>query len=176
MNELENTIIDIIKEQQVKLGYVEETVRLYFPDTSMTSLLNINTDNKSELEQRLAKSCAECKEHLGNVLFTNSNGRICIIIPPEGGSYVHDKVQTSPFLVDIIKLFSNHHISIEDVCGIFKKYSADYVCEKQSTNEFDYLLYFNDKSIDKYYYCVKFEGEHAIYHRFARHDVQELLH
>ena len=38
------------------------------------------------------------------------------------------------------------------------------------TEEFDLLLYFPDGKPDSYYYCLKQEGEHVLYHRFTRED------
>ncbi len=36
---LEQNIIDVIAEQQAKLGYLKETVRLYYPADSLKHLL-----------------------------------------------------------------------------------------------------------------------------------------
>ena len=42
-------------------------------------------------------------------------------------------------------------------------------------SDFDEALYFEDPSIDEYYYCVKEEMGHLIYHRFLKEDYQKLL-
>ena len=39
---------------------------------------------------------------------------------------------------------------------------------------FDYVLYFKDKTVDAYYYCIKEEMGHTIYHRFTKEDYQLL--
>ena len=41
---------DQIKEAQIKLGYVEETVRLYYPAASLNLLLGINAESAEELK------------------------------------------------------------------------------------------------------------------------------
>ena len=41
--------------------------------------------------------------------------------------------------------------------------------------DFDVVFYFDDWKIDAYYYCVKEEMGHTIYHRFTREDMVELL-
>lgn len=41
-NSLENNIIDVIKEEQIKLGYQQETIRLYYPMESINNLLKVS--------------------------------------------------------------------------------------------------------------------------------------
>ena len=48
--------------------------------------------------------------------------------------------------------------------------TAARVKERRMTEEFDLLLYFPDGKPDSYYYCLKQEGEHVLYHRFTRED------
>jgi hypothetical protein len=36
--------------------------------------------------------------------------------------------------------------------------------------DFDYVMYFNQPAIDPYYYCIKEEMGHTIYHRFTKED------
>ena len=45
--------------------------------------------------------------------------------------------------------------------------------ENIKSDEFDYLIYFNDIQEDKYYYCFKDEGFHITYHRFIPKDFEE---
>lgn len=167
---LEQMISQMIVEQQIKLGYVRETVRLYLPASTLEGVLQT-----SELKEPLKKFCHEVEPRLGKVLISHEGTRYCIAIPPEGGAYVHEHIAATDFLVALIDLFRYHGVVIEDVKKLFSRFSAHYVCEKQAGEEFDYLLYFEDKTIDEYYYLVKFDGEHASYHRFTEHDVRELL-
>ena len=75
------------------------------------------------------------------------------------------------FLKAIIDLFSNpHDKSVEDVKAVFEKFGA-YVCEEMPEgSDFDEALHFEDPSVDEYYYCVKEEMGHLIYHRFLKED------
>ena len=41
--------------------------------------------------------------------------------------------------------------------------------------DFDYAVYFDDAEYDAYYYCVKMEMGHTIYHRFTKEDYQMLV-
>ena len=46
-------IVDQIKEGQLKLGYVKETVRLYYPLLSMNALRGTDFSNARELVKNL---------------------------------------------------------------------------------------------------------------------------
>ena len=52
---LENNLIDIIKEEQAKLGYRKEKIRLYYPLSSLNNIFS-SQDNVYEMDERL-KSC-----------------------------------------------------------------------------------------------------------------------
>ncbi len=100
--------------------------------------------------------------------------------PPKGVRYVHEQVKTPAFLSALIGLFqTKHHCGIEDVRKVFESFQEDYVCEKLSKEAaehmgFDYVLYFKDGAVDAYYYCIKEEMGHTVYHRFTREDYERL--
>lgn len=177
-NKLIQNIIDQIKEAQIKLGYVKETVRLYYPTASINALLGINAENTEVLLEFLKKESALGNTELGNLQFSVHQGRIEISIPPEGAEYVNRKVPTPAFLSDIIALFGMHHnCSRKDICAVFEKYSPDYICEEMPEGmDFDYVLHFKDETIDAYYYCIKEEMGHTIYHRFTKEDYNYIIH
>lgn len=176
MNTLEQTLIDIIQEQQIKLGYVKETVRLYFPEASLKSILGLEeTVNTKEMESHLQTTIDQMGEHFGEVHFKSKAGRYALVIPPMGCAYVHDYVQPNPFLTELIGLFRKHHVTLEQVKALFAKYDADFICEAEDGIEFDYLLYFKNKRIDSYYYCLKFDVGHGSYHRFSENDISGIL-
>ncbi len=176
-DKLIENMIDQIKEAQIKLGYVKETVHLYYPAASLNTLTGLHAEDAEELAGILKREPAFSKTVLGPLKFSVHKGRIEVCIPPEGSEYVQHKVENPAFLVDMIKLFSEYHsCKVADVCGVFEKYSADYVCEKMPDGmDFDYVLYFRDSRIDAYYYCIKEEMGHTIYHRFTKEDYQELF-
>ena len=43
-NRLENSLIDVIKEEQAKLGYMKEKIRLYYPLSSLNHFFGNETD------------------------------------------------------------------------------------------------------------------------------------
>ena len=48
-NKLKQNIIDQIKEAQIKIGYVKETVRLYYPAATLNTLMGTDKKNAEEL-------------------------------------------------------------------------------------------------------------------------------
>lgn len=170
-NSLENNIIDVIKEEQIKLGYRRETVRLYYPVDSLNNLLGFNQPLK-ELKSILGQFCLYAKKHLGEVEYSCENSRFCIVIPPVGVSYVHDEVEDRYFLREFIEKISEPDNKIEDILSVFYKYSDNVTCNKMTKGEFDYLIYFKEGMPDAYRYCIKFEECHIIYHRFTKSDYE----
>lgn len=167
-------MIDQIKEGQLKLGYVKETVRLYYPLSSMNELLGTDFLNARDLVKVLnAKLLREC-EIPGGIWVGFQGERIEVSVSPQGVEYIYENIKASEFLVDIIQLFKSHHsCTIEEICQVFEKYSNSYVCEKMPReSDFDYVVYFPDGLIDKYYYCIKMEMGHTIYHRFTKADYE----
>lgn len=169
-------IIDQIKEAQIKLGYVRETVRLYYPTASLNAILEIEAKDAYEMAQWLEKYFSETETELGKIQAAVSGGRIELSVPPEGAEYVHREVDSPAFLVDLITLFQTHHCcTLEEIRKVFEAHGA-YRCEKMAEGtDFDYVMYFEDTAVDEYYYCIKAEMGHTIYHRFTREDYEQLL-
>ena len=71
---LENSIIDVIKEEQAKLGYRKEEIRLYYPLSSLDHFFETEADAE-EMKKILAGFGAYTKEKLGNVLVSNKGDR-----------------------------------------------------------------------------------------------------
>lgn len=169
-------IIEQIKEAQLKLGYVKESIRLYFPYQSLQSLLQVECANAEELLERLQQEKEWTDTILGEIHFSLKKDRFEVWIAPEGARYVHEMVADPPFLVSLIQLFQeNHKLSIDDICACFARFSEDYVCEKMEPGtDFDYVLYFKNQKPDAWYYCIRMEMGHTIYHRFMKEDYEAL--
>ncbi|MFT4143564.1 MAG: DUF3877 family protein [Mobilitalea sp.] len=162
---LENNIMDVIKEEQIKLGYRDEKIRLYYPMESLKNYLG-NELNKEELDKYLAEFREYVIGRLGNLEISNIGDRYCILIPASGVTYVHHNIRRE-FLEEFIKTISNHNLTIENILKVFYSHSEKVVCKKENHGEFEYLIYFEDGIPDSYRYCITFEGPHAIYHRFT---------
>ncbi len=181
---LEKNLIDIIREQQIKLGYCSEDVRLYYPLSSLNHFFDTEDDAETMLDRLAVKQLPdEFKEKLGTVEVTQKNGRFCFLIPKEGGKYVHENAASDRFLGELIEYVGGHDCTMQGVFDLFHKYSEHVVIEKAKDDEFDYVVHFEytadddnpDVSGDEYYYCFKDEGCHIIYHRFLPEDYRDLF-
>jgi hypothetical protein len=162
----------VIKEEQVKLGYRREVIRLYYP------LLSLNRFLKTELcieemKKVLQEFCDMEQSRLGSTEVSNKGERFCLCFSPEATEYVHTHTEQKGFLYDFIETISRHGVSVEDVIAQFKKYSDCVHVEKVSNGEFDYLVYFEDGQPDSFRYCLTDEGCHVIYHRFTIEDYND---
>lgn len=171
-NALENHIIDVIKEEQIKLGYRSETIRLYYPMESINNLLGVEY-SLTELIEILDQFCESVNTRLGNVTHSNVNRRFCFTIPPNGVTYVHENVEDRSFLRDFIEIIGRHNCTLDEILDVFHKHSDKVICNKIDNGEFDYLVYFQDEIPDSYMYCLKFEDCHVIYHRFTKDDYRK---
>jgi hypothetical protein len=174
---LEQNICDVIKEEQIKLGYRKEVVRLYYPLLSLNRFLK--TDFKiDDMIIALGQFCTYVEGRLGRITVSNESERFCFCLPMEASEHIHNQYVNSPtrqdeFLTDFIGIVSRHGATIDDVVNQFKKYSECVHVEKVTHGEFDYLIYFEDGQPDSYRYCLTDEGCHVIYHRFTVDDYKD---
>lgn len=171
-------ITEQIKEAQLKLGFVSEVIRLYFPVPSLCALLQEEKMSGKKLMEELIKDESFSQTPLGAITFTLCKGdRLEVCIPPQGAVYVHEQIQDPPFLSHIIAMFQgNHHLTIEEICRAFAQFNENYVCEEmQPGTDFDYVLYFPEGKPDAWYYCIHMEMGHTIYHRFTEEDYKLLI-
>lgn len=167
-HKLEKEICYIIKEQQIKLDYRKEAVSLYFPRQSLCRLLEEKL-SVEELNQALDAFAKMIKDK-GEITYSNNKDRFCLRISPELSEYVHEHSEQSGFLHDLIACAANHHISLEEFLGVFRRYSQRVCLEEIKNQEFQYLVYFEDGIPDDSYFCVALEENHLTYHRFTKED------
>ena len=86
-DKLEQNIIDMIKEEQAKLGYRRENIRLYYP---LSSLVHLTGEKLGEQEMLalLTEFGKKTKTCLGGVTVAAKKERFCFLIPEEGVAYV----------------------------------------------------------------------------------------
>lgn len=169
---LEKNIVDVIKEQQAKLGYMREKVRLYYPLSSLNHFFGTG-ENAEGMARILEEFCCRVKDRLGNVKISENNGRFCFLIPEEGAEYVHGLAGEGDFITELIDLVREHGCTIGQIRELFEAHSDKVCFEKTDNGEFDYLLRFEDDPQDEYVYCFKDEGGHMTYHRFLPEDYEE---
>lgn len=169
---LEKNIMDVIQEEQVKLGYRSEAVRLYYPLQSLNRFLGTNYDIR-EMKEELNLFTQSVKDRLGQIEVSNQKDRFCFLLPPQISDYVHEHMEDTDFIYEFVNTVSKHGITIDDVLAVFYKHSDKVHVEKITQGEFDYLVYFEDGIPDEFRYCITDEGCHIIYHRFTPDDYND---
>ncbi len=169
---LQQNIIDSIEEQQLKLGYLRETVRLYYPLSSLNRFLQVycSTDDMLEYMQDFS---IWSKDNLCGVTVTNNGERFCIAVPPAGAEHIHKNLRPDGFLAELIEAVRNHSSTWEEILNIFQKHSDSVYVEEMDNGEFQYLVYFEDGKPDDYRYCIAVEGHHVTYHRYTPADYED---
>lgn len=169
---LEQNIIDVMTEQQLKLGYRSEVVRLYYPLSSLNRFLGTEF-GVLQMKAALDDFCKYVPERLGEITITNKKDRFCFTLPPQASDYVHERADEKGFLYELIKQVEKHGTTICEVLDIFKKYSDKVHFEAIDNGEFDYLVYFEEGKPDDFMYCLTDEGAHVIYHRYTKEDYED---
>lgn len=178
---LAKSLIDIVKEQQAKLGYRKEIVRLYYPLSTLRHFFECaGADNKIATgvisEQQMLEILAQenlpkqLADTIGKIKVTAKNERFCIEIPPKGSEYVHENTADNEFISELIALVGTHGCTMEQITELFYKYSDDIEKKEMQNGEFDCYIRFLNNPDDTYYYCFHDEGCHIIYHRFLPQD------
>ncbi len=169
---LKQHICDMILEEQLKLGYREETVRLYYLLPSLNRLLGTEAD-MPQMHFLLQEFAGYAAPDLGMIgIRSLADGRIGFVLPPEAGRYVKDKEKSpqAQFLREFLDVISRHGAGIDDITAVFEKWSDRVHVEHTPQGDFDYLVYFEDGDPDAYRYCITQEGPHLSYHRFTTED------
>ena len=74
---LENSLIDVIKEEQAKLGFKEEKIHLYYPLSSLNHFFSVQ-DSAEEMLARLQNLPEELTSKLGNVAGSHKGDSVFI--------------------------------------------------------------------------------------------------
>jgi hypothetical protein len=183
---LQRSLIDVIKEEQAKLGYYREDIRLYYPLSSLNHFFGTNVgademqcilDGKGQEEtdhDMIAGGMNEIlSDKLGMVEVSHRGDRFCFHIPPEGVEYVHENTTQNEFIRELVQLVAKHGCTIDQVYELFQAHSDQVGREKMNNGEFDERIWFKNDVDDPYFYCFKQEGEHMIYHRFLPEDYED---
>ena len=181
---LQRSLVDVIKEEQAKLGYYREDIRLYYPLSSLNHFFgtNVGADEMQRIldgtgEQDHTPIAAAMNEalsdKLGMVEVSHRGDRFCFHIPPEGVEYVHENTTENEFIRELVQLVAKHGCTIEEVYQLFTKHSGHVRREPMENGELDVRIWFEDDAEDPYYYCFKQEEEHMIYHRFLPADYED---
>lgn len=165
---LEKSLIDLVKEEQAKLGYRKEMIRLYYPLSSLNHFMETNADSE-EMQELLADFPKAAEDIFGEVGITHAKDRFCFALSEKASEYVHENMKPNEFIKELVELVAKHGCTMEDIEVLFRSHSDKIVAEPMDNGEFDQMIRFEEGE-DKYYYCFKDEGCHIIYHRFLPED------
>jgi len=164
-------VVDVIEEGQLKLGYREETIRLYYPLDSLNLFLHASLDAAGMMDA-LSAFADEYADRLGEIAVSRKGKRFCLAVPPKGAAYVSARTDKNGFLAKFVALIARHGTKMEDVIALFERYSPCVCVDELRNGEFDYLIRFADGKPDAFYYCITDEGCHLMYHRFTKEDYE----
>lgn len=172
---LEQMLINSIKEVQIKLGYEKEPIRFYYPEHALMKILKISEASATETRAAMEGFKEYAKDPLGDIRITKSQERFCFEIPPEGVEYVYYNVKDNGFLKEFIETVEKLNTTLEDILQVFHKFTdGKVICLKSQEEECDYIVFFEDSSIDNYRYYIKFHESHVTYHRFLSEDAADM--
>ncbi len=176
---LEEHIIDTIKEWHLKIGYQEESIRLYYPLDSVKDFFDIDINEKEDAEQfcRIVQNyLSEKMSEMGEVKVSLAKQRFCIEISRELNQYIANFIEASDFLRDFLETLLTGEI--EAVRTLFQSYAeknhGDYA-EKPHHGEGGIAFSFLEEEIDPYVYCVEQDAFGLTYHRFVRTEYEKLF-
>lgn len=170
--EFEQNILDMIEEQQLKLGYIREAVTIYYMYPSVQKMIKEEISS-FDAEKKLHPLVRDFTKKYGEIRLRAGKGRLSVTVMPEAGEYVHRNISDSGFLSRFIGLIKSHDTTIDDIRGLFCEYSDSVHFEKTDNGEFDYLMYFENGTPDAYRYCISDEKVHFTYHRYTKSDFED---
>lgn len=174
---LKKHIFDTVKEWQMKIGYMNEDMRLYYPQTSLISMMGLEKNgSKDLLNAALDEFVSELKEQLGEIQISEKDGRYCLDIPAGGCAYINREIPEPEFLKSLLKVITSGHGTLKEVRECFAAYAKQSGCGFTEKNESEdgmgHVFFFEDPAVDEYVYCVE-ENEFGLtYHRFSRDEYE----
>lgn len=175
--QLERNLEAMIHEGFIKIGYGNgEKIRIYYFSDLLLYLLGMDSSEKADtnLLPILHEFCNYIQDHWGNIQIGKNQNRYEFIIPAKGAAYVYEKNKNNTFLKDLIEILKTEDCTIDNIIPVFEKYSSEVIYEKSTNPEFDYVVYFEDSSIDPFKYCFTFDTMGKYYHRLTDYDYAHL--
>ena len=176
---LRQHIYDTVKEWQLKIGVQNERLRLYYPASSLKSLLRLGQDvSRRHLDEALLEFFREMEPQLGDAVFSCRGERYCIEIPAEGCAYIAEKIPEPEFLKRFLSVMTAGDSSLEQIRRCFRDFAGSHGLrfweEDRKTDGMGHVFYFENNDLEPYVYCVEDDDFGLTYHRFTREDYEEL--
>ncbi len=160
-------LIAVLKESQFKLGYAENAIGIHYMASTLCHLLDCPY---AQLNRQLAAFAREVQNDFGEVEIAYTPESYCLTVPAQGVRYVHGISREDEFLNVLIQTARKPGCTVDDIKAVFYRYSDDVHVERVDNEAFDWLIYFNDSSIDPFWYCLHEDGLQLEYHRFIKED------
>ena len=128
---LEKSLIDLVKEEQAKLGYRKEMIRLYYPLSSLNHFMETNADSE-EMQELLADFPKAAEDIFGEVGITHAKDRFCFALSEKASEYVHENMKPNEFIKELVELVAKHGCTMEDIEVLFRSHSDKMKREKTS--------------------------------------------
>ena len=119
---LEKSLIDLVKEEQAKLGYRKEMIRLYYPLSSLNHFMETNADSE-EMQELLADFPKAAEDIFGEVGITHAKDRFCFALSEKASEYVHENMKPNEFIKELVELVAKHGCTMEDIEVLFRSHS-----------------------------------------------------
>ncbi len=169
---LEQNLVDLMKEEQAKLGYRKESIRFYYPLSSLNHFFKSNA-SAEEMQEILDGLPDQMRKKYGDIQCSHKGDRFCVTLPEKASEYVHMHMEENEFIRQLVELIAKHDTTMQQIFELFESQKDECVIKHIDKDEFDVLIYFKGEK-DPYYYCLKDEGCHIIYHRFLPEDYEDL--
>ena len=164
--DLERNLIDNVLECEIKLGFDELPVILYYPKASLMELLFCSEE---DLVAEISKFRLQVRDSLGDIIIEKVSGesdRYSVTIPSEGVRWVNANFKPSDFIKLFIETIKSPGKKFDDIKKLFEKFSEDVIVETREDGE--KAIYFADTSIDPYMYIIEENAFGLEYHRFIQ--------
>ena len=121
------------------------------------------------------------RKYLAESVISAVSGRVKTIIHV-GCTYTEDSVALAKHAekagADFVKTstgYGSAGCTIEDLKALFDSYSDRVCMEAPHSEDYDYMLWFEDGRPDSYRYLITDEGVHLTYHRYTPEDYAEIF-
>lgn len=174
--DLKENIETTIYEGLLKLGYKEdESFSIYYDLDLLNHLLHTEYKNIMDMNDYLIHISEYIISYIPTFSYSLANSRFKFTVLKEGIMAIKEHNRNHTFLKELIDLVNTHNFTIQDVLSVFKKVTDDFICEETRHPEFQYVIYFKNKALDKFKYCFSFDELGAYYHRLLDFSYEQTL-
>ena len=125
---LQDSLIDVIAEEQAKLGYMKEPIRLYYPLSSLHHFFESEGDAEA-MQESLGGFPEATKEIFGEVQVSHKGDRFCFFLSENATEYVHEHRDENAFIFALVQLLTKHGTTLDEVKELFRSQTSECAME-----------------------------------------------